>query len=491
MPPPPRKRGEGSALLPFGAKAGFVAHTRAAALALEPASLLPVVPTRGTEFMPILEDNPHYRLWEEKFTSVHKYFELAVAEDYVRHALLKPILAHTVRDSRFNLHLMGAQADRLIALSKATSDELHSLLREHRELAALELAALLSERLGGALTAHFPLLPGQKDIFTFVVRFARSWSRYGRTRILLDFPWSAELGFDVTANAALLQARDIPPLWGVRIKVPKDFAEAISELRNVSGRTILQNGRGTDLLFGPMAFLNCACEAHANVVSHSMYGLLVDGRVKQLVKEDFTGAIPHQGRIPAGVPLRFYYGDSYAKELPCMGCASAIRPNVWARRHAEAAQDIAAHLRAERTASRARSALLRTTANPTACLPPGAPHLYPCTTTPRRRLGAADEGGDLLVARSVHNQNTSTLFTLASLNVDAAMAGLKFDIMLAEYMYQMRRHDISVLGLQETGRVRAAGMFLDKEGLGEHVSISPDGTQVQYMGLWNFPPPTL
>ena len=79
-------------------------------------------------------------------------------------------------------------------------------------------------------------------------------------------------------------------------------------------------------------------------------------------------------------------------------------------------------------------------------------------------------------------------FIVACLNLNAGMASTRFTPVLGELLFQMKRYNVSVLALQETGLTKPDGLLLDHAGMTERLLIEPNGKQFRFRSLWCFPP---
>ena len=401
--------------------------------------------------------------------------------------VLKPKLAPDVPGSRFNTHLMGDRADALMRLAAHAHCDFLALLEECQPVSVTELGERLTEAFAEDVRVALPDAPPLAAVFSRVARYVRSTSWYGNTRVLLAFSWHRDLGFCVASNSSLAHGKEIAPLWGERVKVPRAFALAMKKLKNCSGRSLVENGTQFEVLCGPLAFVNCACREHSNIRAHGVFGLNTCGALTTLVVEDFTGAIPHLRRLPPGEELTFFYAEDYASKLPCTGCAPAISAASWRRHTAEQKASDASALRLSNKEARARVALLRASAAAAPpCNPPGSAHLYPAHDTSSERMAPLPSGHALALERA--DKLGTFNFVAATLNVNARMAGPCLNKVLGEVLYQMKRHGIAVIALQETGRCTGDGLALDSSGMSERLLVDPSAKQTRYRSLWTLPP---
>ena len=446
---------------------------------------MPAVRPAGTDYAPIAADNPDLVLWDTTVAKHKKYYSSILAEDIFRCFVLKPKLCQDTPGTRFNMHLIGERAEALLALAREVHPDFHSLIEEQRDLSTQELADSLCQAFADDIRGALPDAPVLGPVFFNVARYVRSTSWYGNTRVLLSFSWSKTSGFAVAPTAPLAHGKEIAALWGERTKVPKTLAKAMKRLANCSGRSLCENGTQLEVLCGPLAFCNCACEPHANIRPHGIFGLLTCGAINTLVAEDFTHAIPHKGRVDVGDELLLFYGADYARKLPCTLCNNVIPPHAWERTHERERRQAMRALKLARKEAKVAAATLRGEA-PAPCAPAGSAHLYSAFKSPPSHFRQADAGHALLPERA--DNSGACNFIVATLNTNAKLAGTQFTHVLGELLFQMKRHSVAVLALQETGLLKPDGLLLDTSGMAERVLVNPGGGLTRFRSLWSFPP---
>ena len=229
--------------------------------------------------------------------------------------------------------MIGARAEALFTLARTTHPDWLELLADLAAVSTLDLADSLAQAFADDIRASLPDAPPLGPVLHKVARYIRASSWYGNTRVLIVFSWAKGAGFSVAPSAPLPHGKEIAALWGERVKVPLKLARAMKRLGNCSGRSLCENGTQLEVLCGPLAFTNCACVSHANIRPHGIFGLLTCGATNTLVPEDWTHAIPHQGRILPGCELTIHYGEPYARKLPCSLCSDVAPPHTWRRVH--------------------------------------------------------------------------------------------------------------------------------------------------------------
>ena len=396
---------------------------------------MPPVRPAFTEYAPLTDDNPDLQLWLASITRQKQYYTNILAEDIFRCFVLRPQLCPAVPSTRFNMHLIGARADALFRLANTSHLEFLEVINEHSSSSTQDLADSLTQAFGDDIRECLPDAPPLEPVLFKVDRYIRSSEWFGNTRVLLKYSWTKEAGFSVASNAPVPHGKEIPALWGERTKVPLQLAKAMKRLANCSGRSLCANGTQLEVLCGPLAFVNCACEVHANIRPHGIFGLLTCGSITTLVPEDFSGAIPHQGRLLPDTEMLLFYGKDYACKLPCSLCSDVIPAHSWQRLHELQRLRATAALKLARKEAKLNTAAARGE-DPSPCAPPGSAHLY-ATFTPRgdRDSQRQPEAGHVLFTERAESLGTFN-FVVATLNLNARMAGLHFTTVLGEVLYQ-------------------------------------------------------
>ena len=236
------------------------------------------------------------------------------------------------------------------------------------------------------------------------------------------------------------------------------------------------------VVFGILALVNSKCTLHSNCLPHRALGLLVLGFSTALADEDYRGMTAGQAGLRAGEEISYFYADDYSDKLPCGDCYTS-----GAARKAQYRKSTSARERSTRQAVAARAS---ESLAPRPCNGPGALTLYPehaKPLKPRLDCKTPSPGGHILPAVGKGPLTRTFDFTLASFNAHARLAGSRFDKTLGEIMFQMQRHAISVLGIQETGRDTLEGVYADTSGVGERILIDPSGKQHRFLALWASP----
>jgi len=258
-----------------------------------------------------------------------RWFTLALAEDWVRLAVLLP-LSRAPPTSIISLHSFGAT---LTAL-KSSVPPWNTLLPVLQERGGIQ-------RTAATLSARFPLsnLPVVPSKFwKFVSRFVGSLGlprRGGQGSSSSPYTcpgpqgllptYSPDSGLSLKLMSQGRAGDPLPCLWGECVLLSSQALAVIERAHSASALSLVRgdNSDAHNLALGPIAFLNHACADHCNV--RPVRGR--DSRVSPntgLSRSDWTGGTLTRA-VPEDSPLYVSYGTTYndgdpSEVLECPEC---------------------------------------------------------------------------------------------------------------------------------------------------------------------------
>ena len=271
------------------------------------------------------------------------WFQDSMAEDWFRLAYLAPMCGAPLLHPATPTHSFGPTKVALLGSIPSWASFRELLLSD-----GVRGVHALTIRLGASYSGRVECLPFLLDIARFWAHVARHVAGHngpGGRRAGTTASWSESAGFTIYPPAGGWSAAHVVPsqcLWGDLHPLTQPEHDLLVELDYASGRTIvsadckcnlagdrhlLSCRRQHYLLLGKIAFVNCLCWEHANLIPHRdphfnsrrpYYRILDPG--------DWVGCCTaNDGKfVPATDQLGINYGSTY--KLSCYRCLGIAPP---------------------------------------------------------------------------------------------------------------------------------------------------------------------